>query len=103
MPGDFDEIYREWRQTHDAVERLENMGDALKSGDVERLRRDGHSLKGASANAGAVTVQEVALMIEEAGKSGDVDRAASLISEAETALQVFRQVVAEKSGSEPRA
>ncbi|MFH1279046.1 MAG: Hpt domain-containing protein [Candidatus Eisenbacteria bacterium] len=86
----------------DATGRIGDLQEAIRAGDAVRLQRDGHSLKGASANAGAEMIREVATQIEQAGRSGDLDRAAALVSKAGEALDVFRRVVAEAKSKTPQ-
>lgn len=65
---------------HDTCERLAELRAAVASGDVERIRRTGHTLKGSSANIGAATMRVVAAQLEASNKCDGGDGVDSLIS-----------------------
>lgn len=48
----------------DAVSHLEAALLAVKAGDFQRLGREAHYLKGASANMGAQSLEEIAIDLE---------------------------------------
>lgn len=55
--------------------RVQEIRDALQSGDVERLRHLAHALKGGAATMGAERVRECCLNIEHASKAQDMELA----------------------------
>lgn len=52
--------------------RVQQIRDALESGDVDQLRHLAHSLKGGAATMGAERVRECCLMLENATKANDM-------------------------------
>ncbi|MBT6627479.1 MAG: response regulator, partial [Gemmatimonadetes bacterium] len=52
----------------------------LDAGNVEEMGRTAHGVKGAAANIGAERVREAALLIEEAGKVGDLSLGVDLVA-----------------------
>lgn len=52
-----------------------SIGEALADERAADLRREAHSLKGASANVGAVRVTEAALQLEQLAAAGDLSGA----------------------------
>ncbi len=66
---------------------------ALEDKDAAEVQRCGHALKGASGNVGASALQDIALGIEKAGNAGDLEQAASLVSEFESGVSAFRVAV----------
>lgn len=59
--------------------RIQHIKDALKSGDVEKLRHLAHSLKGGAATIGVERVRECCLQLENACKTGNLDTAMSVM------------------------
>ena len=55
----------------DAVKRAEIARAALASGDLERVRAEGHAVKGAAASLGLFAVRDAALGLENAAKTSD--------------------------------
>ncbi len=68
---------------------MQKLRNAVAGGDCVQVSRAAHYIKGAAANVFACAIQAVALDIEQAGASGDLDRAGALISTMESAWQVF--------------
>jgi signal transduction histidine kinase/DNA-binding response OmpR family regulator len=63
----------------DAPKRIRMLGEAVAGGDATAVREQAHSLKGASANVGAVALQEVAYEVEKAGAADDLASAGRLL------------------------
>ncbi len=63
----------------DAPRQIEALKEAHKKKNASEIRRQAHTLKGASGNTGAVVMHRVAFQIEKAVESGNLDKAASLI------------------------
>lgn len=59
----------------DTEERLEMLERAIAGQDADTVRREGHTIKGASANIGADLLREVALKMENIGDTGDFTEA----------------------------
>jgi len=58
----------------DADLQLRALGDALRNNEMDRIKRIGHTLAGASASIGATAATEMFRGLEEAAKAGDTDR-----------------------------
>ncbi len=65
----------------DATKHVEELRAALDAGDPESIRRAAHSVKGASANVGAIRVEQVAEELERKGREGDMSETDELIAE----------------------
>ena len=63
----------------DAQLRLQNLREAVASGEPEDLERAAHALKGASGNVGARRMSRVAADLQEIGASGDLSGAAAKV------------------------
>jgi two-component system, sensor histidine kinase and response regulator len=72
------ELYRA-----DAPQMLEAMRTALAEANGEALRRAAHTLKGSSANLGAVRLAEMCRELERAGRDGALAGAAPLLAAVE--------------------
>jgi HPt (histidine-containing phosphotransfer) domain-containing protein len=66
-PGDGDEFLREIIAIYleDTPQRIAEMEQSLAGGDTGRFTRAAHSVKGSSANLGAMTVRKVAEQLEQ--------------------------------------
>jgi CheY-like chemotaxis protein len=85
----------------DTPRLIEALRQALRAGDRVLVRREGHSIKGASANVGAPALRNAAHEVEKAGAAGDLTRAASLMPHVEEQFLAFREiVVGEATGQE---
>ena len=67
-----------------------DLKEALGNGDAPSVQRQAHTLKGSSANVGAVAIQGMANQIEVAGKSGDMDKAGILIPKLEEQFDMLK-------------
>ncbi len=76
--------------------QLQQLKEKVKDRNMEEIKRMGHTIKGSSATAGAVVMQEIAFAIETAGKNGNLEEAARLTGELETAFEEMKQTAAEK-------
>jgi len=59
------------------IEFLEN---TINKNNPALVDRQAHTLRGASGNVGAVSLQDAAMHLEEAGKKGDLSRAAEMLN-----------------------
>ena len=53
-------------------ERIEALTLAYEKQDGEKIRQLGHNIKGSSGTAGAMAIMKTAIMVEDAGKKGDI-------------------------------
>jgi PAS domain S-box-containing protein len=60
---------------------LSDLSTCLEAGDLKGAERHAHSLKGASANLGALATQQAALETERAAKSGNLESSRRLLAE----------------------
>jgi signal transduction histidine kinase/DNA-binding NarL/FixJ family response regulator/HPt (histidine-containing phosphotransfer) domain-containing protein len=65
----------------DVATRLDAIDAALTEGDAPRLQREAHTVKGASANVGAVGLADIAYTLEKIGREGALEDAPKLRSE----------------------
>ncbi len=78
----------------DGVRSLATLREALAEGDPQALERAAHTLKGSSANLGAVRVAEICSQLEALGRAGALATAPHLVDDAETALALVRAALA---------
>lgn len=90
--GDVDFLKMMLEELHrivpDYATRIRN---ALQARDMKTLSSDAHQFKGAAANLGAKAMAQVALQLEQIGKSGSIENADEAISELEKAISAFNQ------------
>lgn len=67
--------------------RIQEIKDALKSKDVERLRHLAHALKGGAATMGVERVRQCCLNLETASKAGDMEAALNHMDELENEMR----------------
>jgi CheY-like chemotaxis protein/HPt (histidine-containing phosphotransfer) domain-containing protein len=70
--------------------RLQALRDAVVDGDADKLYREGHTLKGNSANLGATCMAELALQVETRGREGRVADAEATVVALETEFERVR-------------
>ena len=63
------------------TEDIATLRTCVQAGDSDTLLKVAHSLKGASANLGAVAVQGSAKELEYIGRGGDLSQAVQVLSE----------------------
>lgn len=73
----------------DMPANIERLREAVGSADGARIKSAAHFIKGAAANLCAAELKAVAFEIEQAGLSGEIDHAASLLSQLEEKWQGF--------------
>jgi CheY-like chemotaxis protein len=78
-----------------ASTQIAELRKALEASDTELVERQGHAVKGASANMGAKALEKVAFEIEMAGKAGELDKARALTDRLVSEFDRFKTVVAE--------
>lgn len=57
----------------DAPARVTDILEGCDAGDLERVEKAAHALKGSAGNLGAIDVQAIAERLQIAGRSGDAD------------------------------
>lgn len=93
---DFVEIYREFMAELPLV--VEDISQAIVTGDATQISRKAHQLKGAAANFGFLEVSSLAAKLEMDAKSGNITDAASQLSALQTALESSIAIVAAEKG-----
>ena len=68
----------------DVEPRLAALREAVASGDTDGVERAAHTLKGSSGNMGARRMSEIASGLQDAGTSGDLSGAESLLGDLES-------------------
>ena len=76
----------------DAKEHLDNIAGQVESGALEALKRTAHTLKGSSANIGAIQMQQVSLQIEGAVDEKNMDLISSLKPSLQQAYQETEKI-----------
>jgi signal transduction histidine kinase/PleD family two-component response regulator len=77
----------------DVPRKFADLKEALDNGDASSVQFQAHTLKGASANVGAVALQEMACQIEVAGEVGDMAKASSIVSKLDEQLEILNRLV----------
>ncbi len=82
-PGDNDEFLREIAGIflEDTPVRIAELDQSLATGDVSRFVRAAHSIKGSSANLGAVDLRSVAEKLEHQSRDTGLADVGSLLSQ----------------------
>ena len=96
-PGMFDTILNDYLSTADRTEH--DLRHALTAADANTLERAAHSLKGCSAQMGAVALAAVCKEIEGAAARADLRAAASLLPRFTRDLTATRHLLAGRRGS----
>jgi len=99
MDGDW-ELFREVAGLFatSSREMMAEIGSALGTKDPKRVERAAHALKGTIANFGARASQELALKLEELGKSGTLAGAREQFAALETELERLREALKRAAG-----
>jgi FOG: HPt domain len=81
-PDDGDEFLREIVTIYleDTPQRMAELDQSLASGDLPKFTRAAHSIKGSSANVGAMTVRTIAEQLEHHSVQQGLDGVAPLIA-----------------------
>ena len=69
------------------------LGNAWEDGDLERLRRSVHSLKGASRDVGALALASLCAELEELARQGCTDRVPAVLEKLRAELREVRDAV----------
>ena len=82
----------------DAEPRLAALREAVASGDAEGIERAAHTLKGSAGNMGARRMSVIASDLQDAGTSGDLSTAASLLQNLEFEYDRVKPALEELKG-----
>jgi HPt (histidine-containing phosphotransfer) domain-containing protein len=85
-PGDNDEFLREIASIflEDTPLRIAELEQSLVAGDLAKFTRAAHSIKGSSANLGALTLRAVAEKIEHQARTNGIAAAAGFVPDVKT-------------------
>jgi histidine phosphotransfer protein HptB len=85
-PGDNDEFLREIAGIffEDTPLRIADLDDSLAAGDLPRFTRAAHSIKGSSANLGAMTLRAVAEQLEHRSRTAGLQDVTALVAAIKT-------------------
>jgi HPt (histidine-containing phosphotransfer) domain-containing protein len=85
-PGDHDEFLREIAGIflEDTPQRIAELTQSLTAGDNAKFTRAAHSIKGSSANLGAMTLRAVAEKLEHKSRTEGLGAVAPLVAEIKT-------------------
>jgi HPt (histidine-containing phosphotransfer) domain-containing protein len=83
ITGGDEELLRELVELYlsDTATRLSDIESALAATNLEKIRRQAHAIKGASANMGATAMQEICTRLETVAKNESPDGIAELVAE----------------------
>jgi len=87
----------------EAPAKLGTLRDLLEKRDASALRLQAHALKGAAATISAGGLQAVAVDIQEAAESGDLERSATLLPRAEEEFEWLRGVLEQSGWTESKS
>jgi HPt (histidine-containing phosphotransfer) domain-containing protein len=76
-----------------ADEMLAAVDSAVAAGDAHRVERAAHSMKGALLNIAAEPVADIALRLEQAGRSGELELCSQLYDELKQDYELLLQVL----------
>jgi HPt (histidine-containing phosphotransfer) domain-containing protein len=81
-PGDNDEFLREIAAIflEDTPLRLTELDESLAAGDVSKFTRAAHSIKGSSANLGAIALRAAAEKLEQQARTRGLTEVTTLLS-----------------------
>ncbi len=77
----------------DAPDHIRTLRELVTAADAPGAQRQAHFIKGAAAAVGATAMWGIALELEEAGKSGDVEALRAGTTDLESHLEQFREAV----------
>ena len=86
------------QHTQNAAANVELAQQAFEQSDLETLSRAAHSIKGASAQFGAIQLNQLAAEMELLAKNGHLEQAGSLIPDLRAAQENIAVVMLENAG-----
>ena len=75
----------------DVPRKFTALKEAVGKGDAPLVQIEAHTLKGASANVGALALQDIAYQIELAGEAKDLVKASSLVSQLDKQFEMLKK------------
>ena len=78
---------------NDIPKQIKALKDDLDAGDTAATKRQAHSIKGASANLGGDAMSEVALEMEKAARSEDLNATKALMPELKTHFKRLKEAM----------
>ena len=85
------------QHTQNAAANVELAEQAFEQSDLETLTRAAHSIKGASAQFGAIQLNKLAAEMELLAKDGELDKAGKLLPELRAAQESIAVVMLENA------
>jgi two-component system sensor histidine kinase/response regulator len=76
----------------DVPQKYTALKEAIEEDNAVLVQRLAHTLNGASANIGALALQDIASQIELAAKSGDLNKASFLIPKIDEQFQMLKKI-----------
>jgi HPt (histidine-containing phosphotransfer) domain-containing protein len=77
----------------DGEEQIRRLEVALRDQDAEEVRVRAHTIKGSSASAGAILMQELACQMEQIGAGKELAQAPNVYSELKDAFEQSRELL----------
>jgi len=96
----YDEIIDVFLQ--DVPKQIRTLEDAINRGDAIIIHRQAHTLNGASANIGAVGLEEVAFQLERASEKQDLSQAVGILDCIKTEFNRFQHMLTAQQKGEDR-
>lgn len=95
IAGDDPQFIEELLETfvESTAELMGPLRAGVVAGDPDAIQRESHRLKGSSANIGAGMLQARSLELEQLGRSGSVEGAASLLAQIESEFARVRAFI----------
>ncbi len=84
---------------NEAPKRIDKIHKSIEKGDVPATEREAHTLKGSSANMGAVILQDIAHKIEMSANDEDLAKAASFLPMLEKQFMILKGIFHENINS----
>jgi len=78
----------------DIPNHIAALKEAVANADAPVVQRVAHTIKGAAANVGALALQELASLVEKAGKDADLDETAALVTKMDEQLDALKTALA---------
>jgi signal transduction histidine kinase/PleD family two-component response regulator len=92
----YDEIIDVFLQ--DVPKQIHTLEDAILRGDAPIVQRQGHTLRGASANVGAVRLEKAAVQLEKASEKTDLRQAVEVLDRIKAEFNRLEHTLAAKKG-----
>jgi len=77
---------------NESPKRIDNIQKGIDYDDIQLTKREAHTLKGSSANVGAVILQDIAYQIESAASDKDLTKVATIIPMLKKQFVILKRV-----------